>query len=427
MGGRLENDPVPALSLRADTLWLAGLCAARVGASMTSMSYPAILPIVQREWELSGIAAGSISSAVQLGTALSLTVLSVLADRVGARTVFLWSGVASAGVALLLPVLAQGYLSALLLFAALAVAVAGTYTPGLILLADRFPTERRGWAIGWFLASSSIGYALALGLAGFVVTAAGWRTALFTLALGPVTCAILAISILRGTPQRLTVTPARWSFGEELLRNRAAQLMIAGYTFHSWELLGMWAWTPAFLTAVLATQGLELSRSAGIGANLTALFHVMGMVATSVGGWLSDRWGRTAVIIGMMVVSTACSFTFGWLLTAPLMLVVLVGLIYGFSALGDSPVYSTGITEVVESAHLGSVLAVRSLLGFGAGAVAPLAFGAVLDLTGGRASPTGGIWGWAFAVLGIGGFLGICSMLWLRALPESRQLAGGKR
>jgi MFS family permease len=427
MGTRLESDPVPASPHRADTLWLAGLCAARVGASMMSMAYPAVLPVVQREWGLSGTAAGSISSAFQLGTAVSLAVLSALADRVGARQVFLWSSFAAALVSLLLPVLAQGYLSALVLFAALAVSLAGTYTPGLILLADRFPAARRGWAIGWFLASSSIGYALALALGGVVVTSAGWRIALLTLAAGPIACAILAIPILRGIARRLPSAYPSWSFGDELLRNRAAQLMIAGYTFHSWELLGMWAWTPAFLTAVLNAHGLEVSRSAGIGANLTALVHVMGIIAASVGGWLSDRWGRTAVIIGMMAVSTTCSFTFGWLLTAPIALVVLVGLIYGFSALGDSPVYSTGITEVVDSAHLGSVLAVRSLVGFGAGAVAAVAFGAMLDLTGGRASPTGGVWGWAFAVLGIGGFLGICTMLWLRALPESRRLAGGKR
>lgn len=418
---------MPAPSLRADTLWLAGLCAARVGASVMYMAYPAILPVVQLEWGLSGTAAGSISSAFQLGVAVSLTVVSVLADRVGASAVFRWSSFASAAVSLLLPFLAQGYVSALLLFTALAVSLAGTYTPGLILIADRFPAARRGWAIGWFLASSSVGYALALAVAGLMVTLAGWRPALVILALGPLTCAILAIPILRGTTQQLSRAPARWSFGDDLLRNRAAQLMIAGYTFHSWELLGMWAWTPAFLAAALSTHGLEVSRSAGIGANLTALFHVMGIVASSVGGWLSDRWGRTLVIIGMMAVSTACSFTFGWLLTAPLALVVLVGLLYGFSALGDSPVYSTGITEVVDSAHLGSVLAVRSLLGFGAGALAALAFGAVLDLTGGRATPAGGIWGWAFALLGIGGFLGICSMVWLRALPESRRLAGGKR
>src|SRR3989304_647884 len=83
--------------------------------------------------------------------------------------------------------------------------------------------------------------------------------------------------------------------------------------------------------------GLDLSRSAGIGANLSALFHVMGIVAASVGGWLSDRWGRTAVIIAMMAPSTVCSFPFGWLLTAPLGLLLLVGIVYGFSAFGDLP------------------------------------------------------------------------------------------
>ncbi len=319
-------------------------------------------------------------------------------------------------------------MSALLLFAILAVSLSGTYTPGLMLIAARFEGGRRGWAIGWFLAASSLGYALALLAGGVVVSLAGWRAALFTLAAGPVICALLAAWILKGMAHVTGAAPGGLGLAADLSGNRAAQLMIAGYTFHSWELLGMWAWTPAFMGAVLGTHGLETSRSAGMGANLAALFHVMGMVASGLGGWLSDRWGRTGVILLMMTVSTACSFTFGWLLTAPLALVVLVGLVYGFSALGDSPVYSTGLTEVVEPSRLGGALAVRSLLGFGAGAVAPLVFGLVLDLTGGESpSADGRMWGWAFSMLGIGGLLGILSMIWLRALPESRKLAGGKR
>jgi MFS family permease len=328
---------------------------------------------------------------------------------------------------LALPLFTDGYVSALILFSVLAAALAGTYTPGLVLLAERFTPERRGWAIGWFLASASLGYAVALGLAGLMMVIVGWRAALFALALGPVVGAALTAAVLRGGPPQHTAAPGLWKFSETMRRNRAAQLMVAGYTFHCWELLGMWAWTPAYLTVVFAATGLDLSRSAGIGANLSALFHVMGIVAASVCGWLSDRWGRTAVIIAMMATSTVCSFTFGWLLTAPLGLLLLVGLVYGFSALGDSPVYSAGITEVVEPAQLGSVLAVRSLLGFGAGAVAPLAFGAVLDVTAGASDPTRGVWGLAFSVLGIGGVLGMCAMLWLRSLPEGRQLAGGKR
>jgi MFS family permease len=202
--------------------------------------------------------------------------------------------------------------------------------------------------------------------------------------------------------------------------------MIWGYVFHSWELLGMWAWTPAFVAAALAVHGTSPAKAAGLGASLSALFHVMGIVASAVGGTLSDRWGRTAVIAGMMLVSSACSFSFGWMLGGPLVLLVLVGSLYGFSALGDSSVYSTGITETVKPERLGSALAIRSLLGFGAGAIAPLVFGRVLDIYGGQGAPAAG-WGWAFGVLGAGGVLGLLSMLWLRTLPESRRLAGGKR
>ena len=52
----------------------------------------------------------------------------------------------------------------------------------------------------------------------------------------------------------------------------------------------------------------------------------------------------------------------------------------------------------------GAVLALRALLGFSAGAVAPIVFGAVLDLTN-AAGAAPEVWGWAFMPLGLGGLL----------------------
>jgi MFS family permease len=393
-----------------------------------AMAYPAVLSVVQTEWHLSSTAAGSISSAYQIGTAVALVFVSALADYLNPRLVFRVSAGLTAVVSLLIPVLAQGHVSALLLFGAAAVAVAGIYTPGIMLLAERFEPARRGRAVGWFLAASSMGYVLALLIGGAVVARAGWRSALFALALGPLLCFVLSLVLFhregaRGQGPR---PPRRLSFDADLSGNKPAQLMIWGYVFHSWELLGMWAWTPAFVAAALAVHGTSAAQAAGFGASLSALFHVMGIVASAVGGALSDRWGRTAVIAGMMLVSSACSFSFGWMLGGPLLLLVLVGSLYGFSALGDSSVYSTGITETVKPERLGSALAIRSLLGFGAGAISPLVFGRVLDVYGGQGAPAAG-WGWAFGVLGAGGVLGLLSMVWLRTLPESRRLAGGKR
>jgi MFS family permease len=393
-----------------------------------AMAYPAVLSVVQEEWGLSSTAAGSISSAYQIGTAVALVFVSALADYLDPRLLFRVSAGVTAAVSLLIPVLAHGHLSALLLFGAVAVAVSGIYTPAIMLLAERFEPARRGRAMGWFLAASSMGYVLALVVGGAVVARAGWRPALVVLALGPLLCFALSLALFSGERSRRTGAPAprRVSFDADLAGNRPAQLMIWGYVFHSWELLGMWAWTPAFIAAALAVQGTTIERAAGLGASLSAIFHVMGIVASATGGALSDRWGRTAVIGGMMLVSSACSFGFGWMLAAPLLLLVVVGSVYGFSALGDSSVYSTGITETVRPERLGSALAVRSLLGFGAGAIAPLVFGWVLDLHGGRTASVAG-WGWAFSALGVGGVLGLLCMLWLRTMPESRRLAGGKR
>lgn len=393
-----------------------------------AMAYPAVLSVVQEEWGLSSTAAGSISSAYQIGTAVALVFVSALADYLDPRLLFRVSAGVTAAVSLLIPVLAHGHLSALLLFGAVAVAVSGIYTPAIMLLAERFEPARRGRAMGWFLAASSMGYVLALVVGGAVVARAGWRPALFVLALGPLLCFALSLALFSGERSRRAGAPAprRVSFDADLAGNRPAQLMIWGYVFHSWELLGMWAWTPAFIAAALAVQGTTIERAAGLGASLSAIFHVMGIVASATGGALSDRWGRTAVIGGMMLVSSACSFGFGWMLAAPLLLLVVVGSVYGFSALGDSSVYSTGITETVRPERLGSALAVRSLLGFGAGAIAPLVFGWVLDLHGGRTASVAG-WGWAFSALGVGGVLGLLCMLWLRTMPESRRLAGGKR
>jgi MFS family permease len=410
---------------RSDTAWLVGLCASRFLLALVFTSYAAVLPVLQREWQMSAAAAGSVASAFQIGYAISLVVFNLLADRVGARPVFLWSSLAGAPAAMAFAVLADGPLSAALLYGLTALVIGGNYTPGLILIAERFPTTTRGRATGFFLAATSIGYGASLVLTGVVLTSFGWRAALVAASLGPVVGAGVAAWTVWGMPTRIHPRKAGQGFSSEFLRNPGALLLTAAYTFHSWELLGMWAWTPAFLAASLMLQGQALSQATGGGARLSALFHLTGFLASSTAGYLSDRLGRTAVIIGMLAVSTACSFLFGWLVAAPFWMLLAVGLVYGFSSVGDSPVLSVGITEIVAPQVLGSALAIRSLLGFGAGALAQWAFGLVLDATNPGRPYTQ--WGWAYGLLGAGGAAGLVSAVWLRLRPESRRLAGGLR
>ena len=410
---------------RRDAVWLAGVCLSRFLMALVFTSYAAVLPVLQREWDMSATAAGSVASAFQIGYAISLVAWNLLADRIGARPVFLWSSLAGAPAAMAFALFANGPLSAALLYGLTALMIGGNYTPGLILIADRFPPGTRGRATGFFLSATSIGYAASLVLAGGVLGRWGWRAALIAGSLGPAVGAVVAAWTVWDTPTRIHRRKADEGFASEVLKNPGALLLMAAYTFHSWELLGMWAWTPAFLSAALMREGVELGRATGGGARITALFHLTGFLASLSAGWLSDRFGRTTVIIAMLAVSTACSFFFGWLVAAPFWILLVVGLVYGFSAVGDSSVLSVGLTEVVAPHVLGSALALRSLLGFGAGAIAQSAFGLVLDATNTARPYTE--WGWAYSLLGVGGAAGLVSTVWLRRRPESARLARGLR
>ncbi len=66
--------------------------------------------------------------------------------------------------------------------------------------------------------------------------------------------------------------------------------------------------------------------------------------------------------------------------------------------------------EAVRPGDLGAGLAGRALRGFGAGAVAPIAFGAGIDATNAPGgTPT--LWGPAFVMLGIGGAIAtVCAL-----------------
>lgn len=386
------------------------------------MTYAAALPILQLEWGMTGSKAGAIASAHQIGYAISLFIFSNLADRIGPKPLYLGSVLASGFFSLCFAIFAKGYVSALVLYTLAAIALGGTYTTGLMILADHYPVRRRGMATGFFIASTSLGYILSLGLSGLTIPLGGYRLSFLVTCLCPVLGAILSWCTLINTkvsPPVLRQQEQR--FTKEVLGNRPAMLLIGGYSFHNWELLGMWAWTPAFLASWLVINGTGgLISSVGFGSYVAASFHVAGLIASFTMGSLSDRLGRARVIMVLSGISAACSFVFGWSIGWPFIIVMAIGLIYAFSALGDSPVLSAALTEVVTPSYLGTAFGFRSLLGFGAGAISPLVFGVILDWT----NPVrldGSYytdWRWSFAVLGLAGICALFTAFKLRRIHE---------
>ncbi|MFZ2854568.1 MAG: hypothetical protein WAZ34_10735, partial [Rhodocyclaceae bacterium] len=205
-----------------------------------------------------------------------------------------------------------------------------------------------------------------------------------------------------------------------LWRNKPARIVILAYAFHAWELLGMWAWLPAFLSAAALLHGGDGATLALAGAALAALTHLLSMAGSLCGGFWSDRWGRTRVILVMSLASLACSLVFGWLLAAPLWLVVGVAIVLNFFAVGDSAIHSAALSEVVPAPHLATAYSLRSVLGFGMGALSPWLFGLTLDAAGDSLALGWGLAWSGLAAVGLAGPL----LSWRLLRREARQAAG---
>jgi len=130
-----------------------------------------------------------------------------------------------------------------------------------------------------------------------------------------------------------------------------------------------------------------------------------------------------------MIASAALSFVFGWLINLPLWIVVVTGLVYGYLIVAESPVFSTGLTELVPPGYLGGAMGMQSLIGYSLGMISPTVFGWALDICKGWQPFPGinGEWGAGFAVCGAGALAGPLFMYLLRKEPASVRMAAGKK
>lgn len=357
-------------------------------------------------WQMTATRAGVVQGAFTASFAVSLLVVSILCDRFGARRVFAWAAFSSAASALCFAAFARSFESALVWMALLGLAQGATYTPAIMLAASNAPSDRKASAVGWVLAGMSAGYVLSIVLANATLAAADYRLAFAVTAGVAVAGSALSIAATRhARDQPVPIEPGKartdgpWK--------RQAWLLTLGYIGHNWELFGAWAWIPAFLAASLQSQG----RMSGveIGLWIAVTLHVSGFFASFLSGYAADRFGAKPVLVGFALVGAACSLAIGWLGELNVALLLALVAVYGFAIIGDSSVLSSAMTDAVPASQLGQALGLRSILGVGAGAVSPIAFGMALDVT-----PASVSWGLAFCSLAFGGALAFACAIALR-------------
>lgn len=388
------------------------LCLAEVLGMAGYAAYPALLTGLARQWELSNTEAGWISGSYFLGYALAVPVLVSLTDRIDAKRVYVFSMSLAAAGALLFAAFAGGLWSALALQALMGVGLAGTYMPGLKLLADHISGPRQSRAIAFYTACFSIGGGVSFLMAGLAAELFGWRGAFYAatvsaaVATALVWAVIPATSAVRARSGEPEAGPPRRALLDfrPVFRNRAAIGYTIGYGGHCWELFGLRSWLVAFLAFAAGRDGVD-----GVTPSTIASVLVMsGVVSSVLGNELAVRIGRRRLVTMVMLSSAVIACLTGFAATGGFVLTVAACALYNLAVMGDSASLTAG---AVANAHIdqrGATMAVHSLFGFGAAFFAPLVFGAVLDLGGGQDSVTA--WGLGFVSLAAGGLVGFAGL-----------------
>jgi len=368
--------------------------------------YPTLLPQLQQEWGASNSAAGLISGMFFAGYMASVPVLSGLTDRVDARRVYFFSSLLCACGTLGFALFAQGVWSASLFQALTGAGIAGTYMPGLKALTDNLGERAQSRAVSFYTAVFGFGASFSILLAGAIAATLGWRWAFGLCALGPLAAGLM---ILLGLPPRRPSAVVRTALLDlrPVLRNRAARGYILGYTVHCWELFGSRSWMVAFF---VFSQSLSASGPWPWSPVLVAaIANMFGPGASVLGNELAMGYGRNRIVPVVMVASGLFTCLFGLLSGLPWYAIVGLSFVMLVLHMGDSSALTSGMVLNSDPNLRGASMALHSMLGFGAGFAAPLAFGAVLDAAGGNVSPTA--WMLAYASLGA---LGVFAPVFLR-------------
>ncbi len=404
--------------------WLVWLSLSEIGTMLVLSNYGALLPVLQKDWSLTSAQAGWIFSSYHIGYIFAVAFLTSLTDYIRPQPIYILSALWAGFWGILFSIWADGFYSALILRTLMGIGLAGTYMPGLRMVSERFVSRERGKAIGIYVGAFSLGLSLSLFLTGLFNSLFNWRWAFFLTSLGPIGGGIIALFKIGGRNQRRVEEIVKMPLGE-ILRNRPALMMIGGYMAHMWEMFGMRAWMVAFLTASFLALKYDFSRAVGLSSFITGIVILAGAISNTLGGILSDRFGRTNTIIVVMLGSGLVSFIIGWTITLPLWFIILISILYGLLVTADSSSISTGVTELAHPGGLGRTMALQSLLGFGSASLSPIVFGYILDVTNPKdALETVGYfprWGWAFMVLGLGGWVGSLVVWRLKRVMRFRE------
>lgn len=187
---------------------------------------------------------------------------------------------------------------------------AGGVAPSYALIADQFPAERRGRALGIFSLGVPIGLGSGAILGSWIASNFNWRTAFIAMGVAGIILAPIFKYVVRDRPRAAgTIAPSLRDLGATfpaIARKPSFWLMAFGASLSSLCGYGLATWVASIL---IRSFGMSL---VGAGQFLGSLLLVGGTIGVFMGGWLADRLGTRDRRWYAWLPAIA------WLITAPL-------------------------------------------------------------------------------------------------------------
>ena len=345
--------------------------------SMDMMLFSLVLVDLQRDLHMSAATAGMLMSLTLVSAAIGGVFFGWLADKIG-RTHALIFSMLLYSIFTACCGLAHSVLQLAIFRFLLGLGSGGEWAAGGALVAEMWPAENRGKAIGIAQASWAVGYALGATITAVIMPHFGWRAVFFV----GVLPALVTIWIRRSVKepeiwqQKAATMPLRSMFQGKLGRATLITASMNAASLFAWW--GLFTWIPRFLSLPVSQGGR------GLNIVQTSEWTIIMQAGTALGylsfGYLADIFGRKRVYVGFLLVAAALVPLYAHTRNPHLLL--LFGPVVGFFGTGFFSGFTIIASEVFPTAVRGTAMGVVYNVGRFLGAGAPYLIGYITDISG---------------------------------------------
>ena len=274
---------------------------AQVLGMASFVTFPALLPTFQDQWQLSNTEAGWISGVFFAGFVVSTPILATLTDRLDPKRIFLVGLVITSISNIGFGMLADGVWSATLWRILHGIGYGACYMPGMKALGDAVPEASRDRAISLFSATYTIGVSFSFFVSGPVASAFDWQTAYFLFGISPFLGFALVALTFPSAPKRIM---ARTVFEfKPVLRSKPTISYMCAYFLHNSESSTIRAFIVSFLVLAIAAQPVGGGGLDWDPIMIAAIANLFGLPSIMLANELARLWDRKAVITIIMISS----------------------------------------------------------------------------------------------------------------------------